>query len=79
MAAHARIWATHQTIADPDHVAAAKVLHRSRIHIPAPAPAEPEVPVRDLSSYDAVFAVDLDGGAADGHHQTRRYGSGCDR
>jgi Mu transposase, C-terminal domain len=27
---HARVWATHQTIPDPDHVAAAKVVHRCR-------------------------------------------------
>jgi hypothetical protein len=32
VAGHARAWAAHQTISDPDHVAAAKVLRRSRIH-----------------------------------------------
>jgi transposase len=63
VADHARIWATHQTISDPAHVEAAKVLRRSRIHVDRP-PAESEVPVRDLSSYDAAFGVDLDGGAA---------------
>lgn len=63
VAAHDRIWATHQTISDPIHVEAAKVLRRRRIQIP-PAPAETEVAVRDLSSYDAAFGVDLDGGAA---------------
>lgn len=63
VADHERIWATHQTLSDPLHVEAAKVLRRSRIHIPPP-PAESEVPVRDLSSYDAAFGVDLDGGAA---------------
>lgn len=63
VAAHDRIWATHQTISDPIHVEAAKILRRRRIQTP-PAPAETEVAVRDLSSYDAAFGVDLDGGAA---------------
>jgi transposase len=63
VADHDRIWAIHQTISDPAHVQAAKVLRRSRIQIPPP-PAESEVPVRDLGDYDAVFGVDLDGGAA---------------
>jgi transposase len=63
VADHARVWATHQTLSDPSHVEAAKILRRSRIHIPPP-PVEAEVPVRDLSSYDAAFGVDLDGGAA---------------
>jgi transposase len=63
VADHDRIWAIHQTISDPAHVQAAKVLRRSRIQIPPP-PLESEVPVRDLGDYDAVFGVDLDGGAA---------------
>jgi transposase len=63
VAEHVRIWATHQTISDPAHVEAAKVLRRSRIGVNRP-PAASEVPLRDLSSYDAAFGVDLDGGAA---------------
>jgi hypothetical protein len=63
VADHPRVWATHQTISAPVHVEAAKMLRRSRIHIPPP-PLESEVLTRDLSSYDAVFGVDLDGGAA---------------
>jgi transposase len=63
VADHDRVWAIHQTISDPDHVVAAKVLRRSRIQIPPP-PAESEVAVRDLGDYDAVFGIDLDGGAA---------------
>jgi transposase len=63
VADHDRIWAIHQTISDSAHVQAAKVLRRSRIQIPPP-PLESEVPVRDLGDYDAVFGVDLDGGAA---------------
>lgn len=63
VATHDRIWATHQTISDPIHVEAAKVLRRRRIQIPPP-PAEAEVAVRDLAVYDTAFGVDLDGGAA---------------
>ena len=63
VASHDRIWATHQTISDPIHVEAAKVLRRRRIQIPPP-PLESEVPLRDLSAYDTAFGVDLDGGAA---------------
>ncbi|RAV14658.1 IS21 family transposase [Mycolicibacterium sp. GF69] len=63
VAEHDRIWATHQTISDPTHVEAAKVLRRRRIQIPPP-PLESEVAQRDLSSYDAAFGVELDGGAA---------------
>ena len=63
VADHARIWAIHQSLSAPSHVEAAKVLRRSRIQIPPP-PLESEVPERDLGDYDAVFGVDLDGGAA---------------
>lgn len=63
VAAHDRIWATYQTISDPAHIDAAKMLRRRRIQTPPP-PAEIEVAVRDLSSYDAALGVDLDGGAA---------------
>lgn len=63
VAEHNRVWATHQTISDPIHLDAAKVLRRRRIQITSPL-LESEVPTRDLSSYDAAFGVDLDGGAA---------------
>lgn len=63
VATHDRIWATHQTISDPAHIEAAKVLRRRRIQIPPP-PLATEVAVRDLSAYDTAFGVDLDGGAA---------------
>ncbi|MCH9642181.1 MAG: IS21 family transposase [Actinomycetia bacterium] len=63
VAEHDRIWAMHQTVSDPIHVEAGKVLRRARIQIPSP-PSESEVAVRDLSSYDVAFGVDIDGGAA---------------
>lgn len=63
VADHPRLWAAHQTVADPSHLQAAKMLRRSRIQLPA-SPLDCEVPIRDLASYDAVFGVDIDGGAA---------------
>jgi transposase len=63
VADHDRIWAWHQTISDPDHVAAAKALRRNRIGVLRPAP-EPEVEQRRLVDYDT--ALGLDGEGADG-------------
>lgn len=60
---HERIWAWHQTISDPEHVAAAKSLRRKRIGILRPA-REPEVEIRCLADYDAALGVDIDGGVA---------------
>ena len=61
VADHHRVWARHQTISDPEHVAAARLLRRERIGVLRPAP-EPEVEVRALADYDA--ALGLDGGVA---------------
>ena len=69
VADHARVWAWHQTISDPDHVEAAKALRRKRISVVRPV-AEPEVEVRCLADYDAALGLhdnlgdDLDGGVA---------------
>jgi transposase len=60
---HQRVWAVHQTISDPAHVEAAKVLRRNRISAARSMP-EPQVQVRELSDYDAALGVDLDGGVA---------------
>ena len=38
VADHERIWAWHQTLSDPEHVAAAKVLRRERIGCCGPCP-----------------------------------------
>ena len=56
--AHARSWATHATITDPAHIAAAAVLRAQYQHRgPRQGPAaEQEVPMRALSDYDALFA-----------------------
>jgi transposase len=65
VADHQRVWARHQTISDPVHVAAAKALRRERIELLRPAPQAGEVEVRRLADYDtALGVVELDGGVA---------------
>jgi hypothetical protein len=63
VADHERIWARHQTLSDPEHVAAAKVLRRKRIGALRPAP-EPDVEIRCLADYDTALGLDADGGVA---------------
>jgi transposase len=61
VADHERVWAKHQTLSDPEHVAAARLLRRERIGVVRPAP-EPAVEIRCLADYDT--ALGLDGGVA---------------
>jgi transposase len=61
VADHKRIWARHQTLTAPAHLAAARALRRERLEV-VRRPAEPEVEVRRLADYDT--ALGLDGGAA---------------
>jgi transposase len=61
VADHQRIWAKHQTITDPQHLAAASTLRRQRLEIVRPA-AEPVVEQRSLADYD--IALGLISGAA---------------
>jgi len=61
VADHERIWGWHQTISDPEHVAAARLLRRERIGVLRPVP-EPDVQIRCLADYDE--ALGLDGGVA---------------
>jgi transposase len=71
IADHQRAWAWHQTIVDPDHLAAAKLLRSQRVGLLRPV-AEPvadlEVEQRSLADYDAalglVDSLDSDGGVA---------------
>lgn len=63
VADHERLWATHQTLSDPNHVEVAKVLRRKHISAARPIP-EPEVAIRSLNDYDAALGIDLDGGVA---------------
>jgi transposase len=69
VADHERLWARHQTLSDPTHVAAARTLRRERIGLVRPAP-EPEVQIRALTDYDCLTdydtALGLDGDQSDG-------------
>ena len=57
VADHERIWAWHQTISDPEHVAAAKTLRRERVGVLRPV-TEPDVQIRCLDDYDAALGLD---------------------
>jgi transposase len=61
VADHQRIWAWHQSISDPAHVAAARAMRRQRVTA-LRRPPEPEVEIRALADYDAALGVD--GGVA---------------
>lgn len=67
VADHDRLWARHQTVSDPEHVAAAKALRQQRIAILRPA-SEPAVELRCLADYDTALGLDgadgADGGVA---------------
>ncbi|GAA1691066.1 transposase [Mycolicibacterium murale] len=61
VADHDRIWAKHQTISDPEHVAAAKAMRRNRFDV-ATLPTHVEVEQTSLTDYDAL--IDIDGPVA---------------
>jgi transposase len=63
VADHQRAWAWHQTISDPEHLAAAKALRQQRVGRLLPV-SEPQVEQRSLTDYDTALGLDLDGGAA---------------
>jgi hypothetical protein len=56
VADHERIWAAHQTISDPEHIQAAKLMRRTRITLLRPA-AEPDVEIRCLDDYDIALGL----------------------
>ena len=63
VADHDRVWAKHQSLTDPEHLAAAQLLRRERIGRLRPVAApDAEVEVRCLADYDT--ALGLDGGVA---------------
>ena len=70
VADHQRVWAWHQTLTDPEHLEAAKVLRRTRVGALRPVrdpEAEIAVEQRALGDYDAALGIDLkqaDGGFA---------------
>jgi hypothetical protein len=57
VADHDRLWARHQSVSDPAHVAAATTLRQQRIALLRPAP-EPEVELRCLAEYDTACGLD---------------------
>jgi transposase len=61
VADHERLWAKHQTLSAPEHVAAARELRRERIGLLRPA-RELEVEVRCLADYDTALGLDGDEG-----------------
>lgn len=65
VADHDRVWAKHQTLSDPEHVAAAKQLRKERVGVLRPVrDAEVEVEVRCLGDYDTALGLDDDEGGA---------------
>ena len=65
VADHQRVWAWHQTLTDPDHLEAAKLLRRTRVGALRPVrDAESEIAVeqRALTDYDNALGIDLDEG-----------------
>jgi len=65
IACHERIWAKHQTIHDPAHVAAATLMRRERLEVVRPA-AQAQVEIRSLTDYDALLGIQVgtEGGVA---------------
>jgi transposase len=56
VADHERLWAKHQTVSDPDHVAAAKALRRTHVEVAART-RQPDVEVRCLADYDTALGL----------------------
>lgn len=68
VAQHARCWARHQTLTDPEHAAAGKAMRQEvrrrptgQVHAVGSGPLV-EVEQRELGAYDRLFTV-IDGGA----------------
>jgi transposase len=65
VADHERLWAKHQTLSAPEHVAAARELRRERIGLLRPT-REPEVEIRCLADYDTALGLDEEPGGLEG-------------
>src|SRR4029450_8179364 len=62
VADHPRLWAKHQTVSDPDHVEAAKLLRRRHLALARPttdrqSSGVPDVEVRCLADYDTALGL----------------------
>jgi transposase len=60
VADHQRVWARHQSLHNPDHVAAARALRTARMGVLRPV-REPEVELRCLADYDTALGIDTEG------------------
>ena len=62
VADHQRVWAWHQSVSDPEHVAAAKALQRQRAGLfrPVEPAAAVQVQQRPLTDYDTALGLDTD-------------------
>jgi hypothetical protein len=60
VADHERLWAKHQTVSDPVHIEAARLLRRKHLDVARPT-AAPEVQVRCLADYDTALGLADDG------------------
>jgi hypothetical protein len=73
VADHQRVWAWHQTLTDPDHLEAAKVLRRTHVGALRPVRGaeielgqEIRVEQRALADYDTALGIDLGAGSEGG-------------
>ena len=62
VADHARVWARHQTLSDPDHLAAAQSMRQHRFEVFGAAgggrnAADPQVEQRSLADYDRALGI----------------------
>jgi transposase len=62
VADHDRIWAAHQTLTDPQHLAAARMLRQQHLQVVRPN-TEPDIEARCLADYDHALGLNDDGAA----------------
>ena len=62
VADHARVWARHQTISDPAHVAAARALRAAHQTTTTRLTDDGQVQLRALADYDTAFGLDTNDG-----------------
>jgi hypothetical protein len=79
VADHERVWATHQTVSDLQHLVATKALQRGRADLAALPPETnlDQVQVRDLARYDALLGTD--DGTDDSAHEPVEENNSEDR
>ena len=58
VADHARVWARHQTLSDPVHIAAARTLRIAHRRAATVVRDDGQVQLRALADYDAAFGLD---------------------